>query len=533
LYLLNDPIINKLENYINQYLNLWDFFGVIRVIKKGQVLFEKSDGYACLEFGIKNHMQSRFSLASMSKQFTAFAIMILYERKLLDLDGSANHYLPSGIRLPDKITIHNLLSHTSGLYNFYNFDDDFFGDDNRKNYSREEFFEEYISKKPISEPDVRFDYNNSNYNLLAWIIENVSGMKYGEFVKKNIFEPLNMHSSEVDDGSRIVLNKSFNYAMDYASYIRCPFYNEKFSVGAGAIISNCDDLYQWYQFLRDRRSLSKQTYQRFFSENMNHYCYGLEHANIYGVDRYSHGGDHLGVSTYIQYFFEDDICIIVLANNESINQYRLGNAVADILYDVEVSSPSKFDEITLGKEQLEKYCGTYLKNKIQIEMIDDKLYFTRFKGNLHIELYPVGNDKFARRYCDQLKPYSISFNEDQQPVFFGYSKKNNMIGKTVTVTVDRAMGTYHPEHPDLYYPINYGYIKGIIAPDGEEKDAYILGVSKPVEEFTGKIIAIIHRNNDIEEKWVVAPADRLSFTKEEIKEKVNFEEQYFDSEIIM
>jgi inorganic pyrophosphatase len=107
-----------------------------------------------------------------------------------------------------------------------------------------------------------------------------------------------------------------------------------------------------------------------------------------------------------------------------------------------------------------------------------------------------------------------------------------MIGKTVTVTVDRAMGTYHPEHPDLYYPINYGYIKGVMASDGEEQDAYILGITKPIEVFTGKIIAIIHRNNDTEEKWVVAPAD-MSYTKEEILKQVHFQEQYFDSEIKM
>jgi Inorganic pyrophosphatase len=107
-----------------------------------------------------------------------------------------------------------------------------------------------------------------------------------------------------------------------------------------------------------------------------------------------------------------------------------------------------------------------------------------------------------------------------------------MIGQTVAVTIDRAMGTYHPEHPDLYYPINYGYIKGIMAPDGEEQDVYILGVSEPVEELTGKVIAIIHRKDDIEEKWVVAPAD-ITFTKEEIKKQVHFQEQYFDYEVIM
>ena len=81
-----------------------------------------------------------------------------------------------------------------------------------------------------------------------------------------------------------------------------------------------------------------------------------------------------------------------------------------------------------------------------------------------------------------------------------------MIGKIVKVTVDRSLGSYHPEHKDMYYPINYGYIEGIMAPDGEEQDAYILGVDKPVSEFTGKIIAIIHRYDDVEEKWVVSPA---------------------------
>ena len=107
-----------------------------------------------------------------------------------------------------------------------------------------------------------------------------------------------------------------------------------------------------------------------------------------------------------------------------------------------------------------------------------------------------------------------------------------MIGKIVTVTVDRPLGSYHPKHPDIYYPVNYGYIEGIFAPDGEEQDAYILGVDVPVTTFTGKIIAIIHRKNDVEDKWVVAP-ENVSFTKEEIMAQVAFQEQYFQTEIRM
>lgn len=107
-----------------------------------------------------------------------------------------------------------------------------------------------------------------------------------------------------------------------------------------------------------------------------------------------------------------------------------------------------------------------------------------------------------------------------------------MIGDIVCVTVDRPLGSFHPKYKDMYYPINYGYIEGIIAPDGEEQDAYILGVDKSVEKFTGKIIAIVHRYDDVEEKWVVCPEDR-SFTKDEIIEQIRFQEQYYQSEVIM
>lgn len=107
-----------------------------------------------------------------------------------------------------------------------------------------------------------------------------------------------------------------------------------------------------------------------------------------------------------------------------------------------------------------------------------------------------------------------------------------MIGRIVKVVVDRPLGSYHPKHKDIYYPINYGFVEGIIAPDGEEQDAYIIGVNEPVDEFTGKIIAIIHRFDDVEEKWVVAPED-VTFTKSEIMQQVEFQEKYFKSEIRM
>lgn len=105
------------------------------------------------------------------------------------------------------------------------------------------------------------------------------------------------------------------------------------------------------------------------------------------------------------------------------------------------------------------------------------------------------------------------------------------IGDIIKMEIDRPLGSYHPKYKDMLYPVNYGYVEGIIAPDGEEQDVYLLGVDYPVKKFKARIIAIIRRKDDVEEKWVAAP-ENMTFTKEEIWEQVEFQEKYFDSEII-
>ena len=102
------------------------------------------------------------------------------------------------------------------------------------------------------------------------------------------------------------------------------------------------------------------------------------------------------------------------------------------------------------------------------------------------------------------------------------------IGHEVRVTVDRPLGSRHPEHPDLIYEVNYGYVEGVLAADGEWQDAFILGVSEALENFTGRVIAVIHRKDDVESKWVVA-AEGCKFSLEEIQKQTNFQEKYFDA----
>lgn len=105
-------------------------------------------------------------------------------------------------------------------------------------------------------------------------------------------------------------------------------------------------------------------------------------------------------------------------------------------------------------------------------------------------------------------------------------KSQGLTMNNIHVIVDRSLGTYHPKHKDIYYPVNYGYIEGIIAGDGEEQDAYILGIDKPVEEFDGELFAIVHRINDVEDKWIIVPQG-YQISAEEIEETIAFQEQYF------
>ena len=132
------------------------------------------------------------------------------------------------------------------------------------------------------------------------------------------------------------------------------------------------------------------------------------------------------------------------------------------------------------------------------------------------------------------KHYFIEAVLKKEPTKLDYS---GIIGTHVDCKIDRPLGSYHPRAKDLFYPINYGYVEGVFAGDGAEQDVYILGVDKPLETFSGKVIAVYHRFNDIEDKWIVVPEDSaekgLYFTREEILKQIEFQEKFFDGELYL
>ena len=114
---------------------------------------------------------------------------------------------------------------------------------------------------------------------------------------------------------------------------------------------------------------------------------------------------------------------------------------------------------------------------------------------------------------------------------WGDDLSRSIIGRTVTGTVDRPIGSRHPRYPDMVYPVNYGFVDGVIAGDGDYQDAYVLGTDKPIESFAGRVIAVYHRFNDAEDKWVVS-LDDSDYADEEILRAIRFQEQYFEGELL-
>ena len=225
-----------------------------------------------------------------------------------------------------------------------------------------------------------------------------------------------------DDGQNIIPNKASNYMHDYGKLVRVSYTNNLYSIGAGALVTDCDDLQKWYECLKNREILSEYAYGIYLSENKNNYCYGLERYEDGGTIKYAHGRDTLGVSAYTQYYFDEDICIIVISNTESLDQYRFGNGIAAILHNEQAPVSYRPEEIYLSPKELEKYTGTYLPGKIHIEQRNGRLYLVRVNQNIHIELYCVGKDSFKRRFEEQQTVHRLIAEGDTKPSVWGYGR---------------------------------------------------------------------------------------------------------------
>jgi len=328
----------------------------------GKILLDKGYGFRNANDKIPNDPTSIFQLGSITKQFTSAIILKLQDEKKLSVQDKLSKYFPKYPK-GDSITIEQLLSHTSGIYNYTN-DGNFMANEITKAASREKIMALFENKPFDFSPGTGWSYSNSGYSLLGYIIEIVTKKSYEEAVRHYIFKPLQMTHSGFDFTHLKAPEKTTGYfKLDDKTSTVAPIVDSTVSFSAGAIYSTTGDLYLWHKALQKNNILSREQQEKAYTPVKNRYGYGWSIDSIEGKRRVSHGGGIHGFITTIARVPEDDICIVLLSNASNTTVGEISKSIFAILYGKEYELPKERTEIKLPEEKLKEYVGEYELNK--------------------------------------------------------------------------------------------------------------------------------------------------------------------------
>jgi CubicO group peptidase (beta-lactamase class C family) len=371
----------------------------ILIIRDQQVIFKKGYGIANLEYDEPITPASVFDIASVSKQFTGYAISTLIQQRRISEDDDIHKYLPDVPQYAHKITIHNLIHHTSGIRDWpmmlnlagWRWDEDFLFDDIMRmvKYQKDLDFE----------PGSKFSYSNTGYNLLAEIVHKAGGKPFPEWVKENIFTPLNMNSSIVmSDHQKIIRHLATSY---YGNGDGAGKINDALiAYGSSSIYTNTEDLAKWVVFFQKGIESKDPVIERMLQTDIltnkekNNYAYGLFlDDNDHGLHSISHDGGWAGYRTLIKNYPDEKLSIILLSNAADFDTDARGLEVAKVfLKDKMKAGPQRENlqnvpTVKVNEKQLEKYTGSY--------QLGTGWYvtFTVENGNLMVQAN--GEDKFS------------------------------------------------------------------------------------------------------------------------------------------
>lgn len=249
--------IDKLDDLISKFVEYEQFNGSVLVAEKGEIIYKKGFGLANIEWEIPNQADTKYRLASITKQFTAMLIVQLVAENKLALNVPISTYLPDYPKKNgDIITIHHLLTHSSGTPNYTSFPD--YRDRMSHSTNPEEIVQFFSDSTLLFTPGEKFDYSNSGYVLLGVIIEKVTGQSYEIVLQEKIFTPLGMNNSGYDHHSAILKNRAAGYYKNGKSYINASYIDLTVAFSAGCIYSTVEDLFLWDQALYTEKLLPKQ-----------------------------------------------------------------------------------------------------------------------------------------------------------------------------------------------------------------------------------------------------------------------------------
>ena len=358
----------QIDELVSLYHKYEQFNGSVLVAENGKVIYKKGLGLANMEWNIPNEPDTKFRLGSITKQFTATLILQLVEQGKIKLDGKISDYLDAYRKdTGSKITIHHLLSHTSGVPN-YTALPGFFQGVSRNPYMVAEFIKQYASGDLEFEPGTKFNYSNSGYFLLGAIIEKVTGKPYEQVLKENILEPAGMKNTGYDHYDQIISKRASGYIKTPNGYQNAPYLDMSIPYAAGSLFSTVEDLYLWDQALNGDKILSAKSKEAMFTANLSNYGYGFVMRKItlgpnkIVVPVIEHGGGINGFNTTIVRLVGDKR-LIVLLDNTSQGRYldKIVAGITNILYDQPYESARRSIAESLRKTIVEKDVAAGIK----------------------------------------------------------------------------------------------------------------------------------------------------------------------------
>jgi CubicO group peptidase (beta-lactamase class C family) len=348
----------KFDSLINGYANSGKFNGEVLVAQKGLIMYIRSAGYRDAEKKIMHKPDDIYQIGSITKQFTAAVIMQLQNEGRLSVNDKLSKYF-SGLPDGDKITIEHLLTHTSGLYNYT--DDTFLmKSDVTKHYSRDAMLAIFRGFKPDFEPGTKWNYSNTGYSMLGYIIEKVTGKPYERVMRERILQPLGMDQSGFDFTNLKAEAKSKGYySLSEGTAVPAPTVDSTIAYAAGALYTTTRDLLKWERAIYSNKILPAASWQKIFTPYKNNYGYGWSVGKVFGKDFMAHGGGIHGFSSFIMRVPEDELVVIVLDNSSGSSSGIIARQMANIAMGKPFTVPQVRKELILDKSILESYVGEY------------------------------------------------------------------------------------------------------------------------------------------------------------------------------
>ncbi|MEW6510744.1 MAG: serine hydrolase [Bacteroidota bacterium] len=366
------------------------------VAREGRIVYLKAFGMANLELNVPLQVGTVFKIGSITKQFTAVAILQLAEQGKLHLQDEITRFIPDYPTHGNTITIEHLLTHTSGIRNYSSIRDT--AKRGTVDFTPKEMVDYFMNQPMRFAPGTKWEYSNSGYVLLGYIIEIVTGTTYGEYLDENIFKPVGMTNSLYASDSRLVKNRADGYAKSEGGFVNVPYLSMTQPYAAGSILSTVEDLYKWNRAVHSNKLIKKETLQRALTRyrladgKETNYGYGWRFGYIQESPSIWHGGFINGFIATAMYLPNEDVFVAVVSNCENNSPEDVTAKLAALA----IGKPYEYRAMPMDTSVLSRYAGVYENDNAQLRIItaaENRLYSQLGRGP-KVNVHACQKDRF-------------------------------------------------------------------------------------------------------------------------------------------